>query len=107
MEFIETYDKQGNLIYLTNERWRHIVETHPEMKKYKKELIHTLRKGRKKQDLLDHAKYKYYQRFDNLEKGYNHIVAVVKFKLKGEEKQNNFILTAYQIFIYGGNPCVE
>ena len=41
------------------------------------------------------------------EKGYNHIVAVVKIKLKGEEKQNNFIITAYQIFIYGGNPCVE
>ncbi len=35
------------------------------------------------------------------EKGFNHIISVVKFKtLKG--KENNFVLTAYQVFIYGG-----
>ncbi len=76
------------------------METHPEMEGYKEELLETLKKGRRKQDPLDQTKYKYYQRFNSLEKGYNHIVAVVKFKSINNEKQNNFVLTAYQVFIY-------
>ena len=101
MKLIETYDKRGDLIYLTNERWCHIVETHPEMKNFKEELIDTIKKGRRSQDPFDQTKYKYYKRFHNLEKGFNHIIAVVKFKtLKG--KGNKFVLTAYQVFIYGG-----
>ena len=60
-----------------------------------------VKKGRRKQDPFDQTKYKYYKQFHNLEKGFNHIIAVVKFKiLKG--KENNFVLTAYQVFIYGG-----
>lgn len=101
MKLIETYDKRRNLIYLTNERWDHIVETHPEMKNFKKELIDTIKKGSRKQDPYDQTKYKYYKRFHNLEKGFNHIIAVVKFKTV-KEKKNNFILTAYQVFIHGG-----
>jgi hypothetical protein len=101
LKIIEVYDKQGNLIYLTEERWYHIVEVHPEIERYKEELIETLKKGKRKQDPFDQTKYKYYRYFNNLEKGYNHIIAVVKFKNIGEEKQNNFVLTAYQVFIYG------
>jgi|SRR3990167_11116854 len=101
MKLIETYDKRRNLIYLTNERWDHIVETHPEMKNFKKELIDTIKKGSRKQDPFDQTKHKYYKRFHNLEKGFNHIIAVVKFKTV-KEKKNNFILTAYQVFIHGG-----
>lgn len=101
MELIKTYDKRRNLIYLTNERWYHIIDTHPEMKNFKKELIETIKKGRRKQDPFDQTKYKYYKQFHHLEKGFSHIIAIVKFKTINENN-NNFVLTAYQVFIYGG-----
>lgn len=98
-------DKYGNEIYLTDERWNHIVDLHPEMQDYRAHLLATLRRGQRKQDLLDSAKFKYYAPFDDLEPYYNHIVAVVRFgTLEGSEREirsNNFVLTAYQVFIYG------
>ena len=97
-------DRYGNQIYLTDERWTHIVNTHPGMGGHRNNLLLTLRTGRRKQEPLDPSKYKYYKRFDILETGYNHIVVVVKFseKVKKDTKRisNNFVLTAYQTFIF-------
>jgi len=98
-------DRYGNQIYLTDERWTHIVNTHPEMDSLMNNLLLTLQTGRRKQEPLDSSKYKYYKRFDILETGYNHIVVVVKFSEKVEEDtknriSNNFVLTAYQTFIF-------
>jgi hypothetical protein len=75
------------------------------MQNYRAHLLATLRRGRRKQDLLDAAKFKYYAPFDDLEPHYSRLVVVVKFgALEGSERgtqPNNFVLTAYQVFIYG------
>ena len=78
-------DRYGNQIYLTDERWAHIVTTHPEMDSHRNNLLLTLQAGRRKQEPLDPSKYKYYRNFDILETGYNHIVVVVKFSEKVEK----------------------
>lgn len=90
-------DRYGNQIYLTDERWQHIADTHPHMIGYKEHLLQTLRTGRRKQDALDPTKYKYYKKFEDLEIGFNHVIVVVKCE---RAKDNNFVLTAYQTFIY-------
>ena len=97
----EVSDKNGNKIYLTQERWEHITEdiNHPEMADYEEELKETIRIGKRTQDTLNPQKYRYSMTFDNLA-GYNtHIVALVLFRFReqsGEVLSNNFIVTAYQ-----------
>lgn len=95
-EFVR--DRNGNIIYLTMERWEHITKFHPEMINYRKQLLFTIKKGQRKQDSLDHSLYIYYHPFKSLERGFNHIVAIVKFGLNYQSNPNNFILTAYQKF---------
>lgn len=84
-------DRYGNQIELTDERWRHIVTYHPELEECKEEILATLRKGTRRQDVLEPDKYKYLRRFAGLPLGYTHLVAVVKMV------RNNFVLTAYGI----------
>ena len=94
-------DRWGNEIYLTDERWEHIVETHEEMKNYRRHVLLTVGTGHRRQDPFDPMKYKYSKQFRDLEEGFTHIVVVVKFAWRedrqGEEVTNNFILTAYQV----------
>jgi len=98
-------DRYGNEIYLTDERWDHIIEHHPSMAEYRDHLLLALRTGRRKQDPLDPSKFKYDAPFTDLELHYNHIVAVVKFSERemadGRTRSNNFVLTAYPVFIRG------
>jgi len=95
-------DKFGNTIYLTQERWQHIVETtnHPEMEDYEDELKETVQSGVRRQDPLNPQKYRYTKAFDNLPSHNTHIVAIVLFSLKENDvdviETNNFIATAYQ-----------
>ena len=95
-------DRYGNSIYLTQERWEHIIESinHPEMEDYEEELKETVQTGTRKQDLLNPQKYRYSKEFDNLPADNTHIVAIVLFRLQesrlGEIELNNFIVTAYQ-----------
>lgn len=95
-------DRYGNSVYLTQERWEHIIESinHPEMVDYEEELKETVRTGTRKQDTLNSQKYRYSKDFDNLPADNTHIVAIVLFSLReseiGEIVSNNFIVTAYQ-----------
>ena len=91
-------DRQGNSIYLTRERWEHALD-HPGMHVGLLScVLETLRKGKRKQDPYDPAKYKYSQDFTNLPGDYTHIVVVVKFSWHSESpRSNNFVLTAYLI----------
>ena len=43
-------DRYGNNIFLTHERWEHIVEpfNHPEMEAYEERLKETIRAGKRK-----------------------------------------------------------
>ena len=95
-------DRYGNSIYLTQERWEHIIESinHPEMEEYEEELKETVKAGTRKQDSLNPQKFRYAKEFDHLPADNTHIVAIVLFSLReteiGEIISNNFIVTAYQ-----------
>lgn len=98
-------DRRGHPIYLSEERWQHIVEPerHPEMLEYEEELQLTLRTGTRTQDSLDPAKFYYLKAFGDLPDANSHIVAVVKFGFvvaEGKSVPNNFIVTAYQTFMH-------
>ena len=95
-------DRYGNTVYLTQERWEHIIGTakYPEMENYAEELKETIRTGIRKQDSLNPQKYRYSKGFDDLPARNTHIVAIVLFSLRetetGEITTNNYIVTAYQ-----------
>ncbi|HLA87714.1 MAG TPA: hypothetical protein VJL10_06820 [Anaerolineales bacterium] len=95
-------DQYGNNIFLTQERWEHIIDpiNHPEMEFYEEELKETVQTGARKQDSLNPQKYRYSKEFGNLPANNTHIVAIVLFRLHesgiGEIEANNFIVTAYQ-----------
>jgi len=94
-------DRYGNLIYLTQERWTHIIaETnHPEMETYENYLKTTLKKGRRRQGPLNPRKSRYYHPFDNLPDDVNHVVAIVLFGFDTDEHghtiPDNFVTTAF------------
>jgi hypothetical protein len=96
------HDRYGNDIYLTHERWEHIIDpmSHPEMSAYEEHLRETIQSGRRKQDPLNSRKYCYVKAFDNLVEDNTHIVAIVLFGFSegpsGEPVSNNYVVTAYQ-----------
>ena len=97
------YDRWGNAIYLTDERWEHILEFHEEMAPFRDELLTTLKSGRRKQDSLDPSVYTYFHPFGHLPGKNTHIIAVVKFATQpgnGSTVPNNFVLTSYQKTLY-------
>jgi hypothetical protein len=95
------YDRDGNPIYLTEERWLHITEVtgHPELADYEDELKKTIQKGRRQQEPLNPRKYRYAHQFDDLPEEFNYIIAVVVFGLdvdaQGMTTPNNWIATAF------------
>jgi len=98
-------DRYGNTIYLSDERWQHIIhpDNHPEMDNYSEHLKETIRTGVRRQAPLNPRKYRYVKYCDDLANGNNHIVAIVFFKFDVDEEgntiENSFILTAYQKYI--------
>lgn len=89
-------DRWGNRITLTDERWQHIVEWHPELDEFQEEVLETIRKGRRRQDPFDQQKYKYVYPVEGLPFGLTHIVVVVRIAVR------KFVLTAYSIEKKGG-----
>jgi hypothetical protein len=83
-------DRYSHEIYLTHERWEHIVEpmNHPEMSAYERHLQSTIQSGRRSQDPLNPQKYRYVKAFDDLSEDNTHVVAIVVFRfsegLEGE-----------------------
>lgn len=94
-------DRYGNVIYLTQERWGHIIDgtNHPEMDDYEEYLRTTIKRGRRKQEPLNPRKYRYNHPFDNLPDDVNHVVAIVLFDFdvdeQGQTISNNFVTTAF------------
>ncbi len=99
-------DRQNHEIYLTEERWNHIIDAcnHPEMEAYEEYMKDTLRKGRRAQDGLNPQKYRYSRAFDNLVEENTHIVVIVLFRfdddVSGSSMPNNYIVTAYQKVVW-------
>lgn len=106
----KVYDREGNPIYLTEERWQHIIagENHPEIANYEGHLKVTVEKGRRRQEPLNPRKYRYAHPFDDLPEDFNHVVAIALFGYdideQGKIASNNFIATAFlkHIHLKGG-----
>ena len=97
------HDRWGNPIYLTEERWDHILEFHEEMAGFRAELLAVLRQGNRRQDALDPSVYIYFLAFGHLPGHNTHIIVVVKFALRTDSEPataNNFVLTAYPKTLY-------
>jgi hypothetical protein len=96
------HDRYSDAIYLTDERWQHIIspDNHPEMIDFEAQLKSTLETATRKQDSLNPRKYRYAKAFDNLAEENTHIVAIVLFSFSQDESgqpvPNNYITTAYQ-----------
>ena len=84
-EIGDVYDRYGNKIYITAERWNHALEKRPWLANFFDDTLDTLRYGRRQQDPLNPKKYKYYWLCPDLEPEYNNIVVVVLFTKKVDE----------------------
>ena len=95
------HDRFGNEIYLTRERWAHIVDldNHPEMADFFDEIAETIRLGRRRQDPYDPSGYQYYWGFADLPDGNTHLVVCVRFRWRigptGAVSDEKFVTTAY------------
>ncbi len=69
-------DRYDNEIYLTKERWQHILDKHDELAGRLDDLLDTLRYGQRKQEAVEPQKYRYRRAYDDLRYGFNHIVVV-------------------------------
>ncbi len=100
----DVHDRYGNIVYMTTERWQHVIESRPWLAGYHQEVLTTLRQGRRKQDTLDPRKYKYYWPCEALLPDFNHLVVVVVFGTtpdhQGHVMTNNFVVTVWAVYIY-------
>ena len=96
------HDRYRNEIYLTHERWQHIIASinHPDMASYEEHLKTAIQHGTRKQDSLNPQKYRYTNAFVDLPADNTHITAIVLFRFRegsnGNPISNNYIVTAYQ-----------
>jgi hypothetical protein len=91
-------DQLGHEIYITDERWNHICEEHPEMAGVNGQVMETVEKGGRFQDSIRPDIFLYYRDFEDLPSGNTTIVVAIRFGFAPDGSENNFILTAYQIF---------
>lgn len=93
-------DRSGNEIYLTDERWQHIVDGHPEMRDCEDALKQTIRLGTRTQEPLAPQKFRYIRATRGLPEGNTHVVAIVLFRFgetdDGSFRRNNYVVTAFQ-----------
>ncbi len=94
-------DRFGNDIYLTHERWAHIVapDNHPEVAPFFEYIAETIRLGRRRQDPYDPNGYQYYRAFPDLPDDNTHLVVCVRFRWHTDEdgavRTEKFVTTAY------------
>lgn len=96
-------DRYGNTVYLTEERWNHILESRPELEPLLEQFLETIRTGRRRQEALIPNEYSYSKQFDELLPDNNHLVAKVIFKTQLDESghyvPNNFVVTGWANYI--------
>lgn len=89
----EVQDRYGNTIYLTDERWRHIIKRHPQLAPYRVEVLRTIRLGRRSQEVLQLNKFYYNYALKSVAP-LQEIEVVVIFDWANNQP-NNFVVTAY------------
>ena len=92
MVVLEVIDKSGRKIYLTDERWKHILK-HPEMqdKQAIERIKESLVKPLKVVDVDEDVKY-YYKYYKNMKSKAKYLRTIVKY-LNGE----GFVISSYFI----------
>ena len=93
-------DREGREIYLTEERWEHITNEHPELRVHLEDVLATLRQGRRRQQPRDPQTYVYRHSFDTLPPPFNGIIVAVAFRFEWHNnmlRPNNFVVTAWGI----------
>lgn len=97
-------DRFGNIIYMTEERWQHILGSRPDLELYLDLFLETLRSGKRQQDPLFPNEYRYYKGFDELLPENDHLVMIVVFKTQlnqsGKYVPNNFVVTGWANYIW-------
>ncbi len=94
-------DRYGNRIYLTWERWQHIIDpdNHPEVEPYFDYIAMTIQQGRRHQDRYDPNGYQYYQMFLDLPDNNTYLVVCVRFRWSTLAdmtlQEEKFVTTAY------------
>lgn len=92
-------DKQGNQIYITDERWEHIHKRYPEIIGFEDRVLKTIRIGNRKQLALEPDVYRYSKSYTDLPMNHSQIIVAVKFSQKLDKDNNiiinNFVVTAY------------
>lgn len=66
-------DRWSNDVYLTEERWHHIQERHEELVARLDLILETIRVGRRRQEPLDPARYRYRMAYAELLPEFNHV----------------------------------
>jgi len=89
----EVQDRFGNTVYLTDERWKHITTSHPQLRAKRAEVLSTIRSGKRWQDASMPEKF-YYLKPSPFPTRYNAIKVVVRFSWQ-DNQPNNFVVTAY------------
>ena len=96
-------DRYGNEIYMTEERWRHIVSKHEELAGHLDDVLRTIKKGRRRQERRDPQRYRYRHFCHDLHYGNNRITVVVVFSYQtqpdGTTRPNNFVSTAWGEYV--------
>lgn len=94
-------DRFGNEIYLTSERWAHIIDpdNHPEVEPFFDYVIETIKLGHRRQDRYDPNGYQYYRSYADLPDHNTHLVVCVRFRWPanpdGTLREEKFVTTAY------------
>jgi len=94
-------DRFGHDIYLTRERWEHIIDpdNHAESEPFFDYLVSTIRHGRRRQDPYDPNSYQYHRAFPDLPDDNTHLVVCVRFhwhtEPDGAVREEKFVTTAY------------
>ncbi len=94
-------DRYGNQVYLTWERWAHIIapDNHLEVEPYFDYVAETIRHGRRRQDKYDPNGYQYNRAYPDLPSGNSHLVVCVRFRWPsnpdGTVREEKFVTTAY------------
>ena len=97
---MDRHGRFGHEIYLTDERWEHILDGHPEMRECEEALRQAIRLGTRTQEPLAPQKFRYSRAVPGLPAGNTHVVAIVLFRFEerddGSVRRNNYIVTAFQ-----------
>lgn len=83
-------DRAGRTIYMTEERWQHIISGHSVLENHLKDVLDALRFGNRTQDALRPSKYFYRNHCDGLPGFYNRITVVVMSR-----PDNRYVVTAW------------